>query len=107
MVAWLYLVIAIVLEVAGTTCMKLFDGFACILPSIGVGVFYLASKAAMVMAVKALEIRMVCAIWSGLGTVIITAIGILYFGESFTLMKAGSITLIIVGVIGLQISSLV
>ncbi len=87
--------------------MKLSDGFARILPSIGVGVFYLASMAAMVMAVKALEIGMVYAIWSGLGTAIITAIGILYFGESFTLMKAGSITLIIVGVIGLQISSLV
>lgn len=102
---WLYLIVAITLEVAGTTCMKLSDGFARILPSIGVGVFYLASMGAMIMAVKSLEIGTVYAIWSGVGTAVITTIGIIYFGESFSLIKVGSIALIIVGVVGLQLSS--
>ena len=102
---WIYLLIAIVFEVAGTTCMKLSEGFARILPSIGVGVFYLTSMSMMILAVKSLEIGMVYAIWSGLGTAIITAIGIAYFGESFSYVKLGFITLIIVGVIGLQLSS--
>ncbi len=43
MAGWFYLFVAIVLEVIGTTCMKLSDGFARLLPSIGVAVFYLAS----------------------------------------------------------------
>ena len=102
---WIYLLIAIVFEVAGTTCMKLSEGFARILPSIGVGVFYLTSTSMMILAVKSLEIGMVYAIWSGLGTAIITAIGIAYFGESFSYAKLVFITLIIVGVIGLQLSS--
>ena len=102
---WLYLLFAILLEVAGTTCMKLSEGFARILPSVGVGVFYLSSMGMMIMAVKMLEIGMVYAIWSGLGTAIITVIGIVYFGESFSLIKVGSIALIILGVIGLQLAS--
>ena len=43
MAGWFYLFVAIVLEIIGTTCMKLSDGFARLLPSIGVAVFYLAS----------------------------------------------------------------
>ena len=103
--AWIYLSIAIVLEVAGTTCMKLSDGFEKILPSIGVGVFYLAAMAMMILAVKSLEIGTVYAIWSGAGTAIITIIGVIFFGESFSLVKVGSIALIIVGVVGLQLST--
>jgi small multidrug resistance pump len=102
---WLYLLLAIVLEVAGTTCMKLSDGFARMIPSILVGVFYLASMGMMIMAVKFLEIGIVYAIWSGIGTAVITGIGIAYFGESFSLIKAGSIALIILGVVGLQLAS--
>lgn len=105
MTPWLYLLLAIILEVAGTTCMKLSDGYERIIPSILVGVFYLTSMGMMIMAVKLLEIGLVYAIWSGVGTAIITAIGILYFGESFSLIKAGSIALIILGVVGLQLSS--
>ena len=102
---WLYLIVAIALEVAGTTCMKLSNGFEHILPSVGVGVFYLASMGAMIMAVKSLEIGVVYAIWSGVGTAVITTIGIIYFGESFSLIKVGSIALIILGVVGLQLSN--
>jgi small multidrug resistance pump len=100
---WIYLLLAILLEVAGTTAMKFSDGFARIIPSILVGVFYLVSLGMMIMAVKTLEVGLVYAIWSGLGTVIIT--GIVYFGESFSMIKAGSIALIILGVVGLQLSS--
>jgi small multidrug resistance pump len=105
MTPWLYLLVAIVLEVAGTTCMKLSDGFARVIPSILVGIFYLASMGMMIMAVKLLKIGLVYAVWSGIGTAIITIIGIVYFGESFSLIKAGSIALIILGVVGLQLSS--
>ena len=102
---WLYLLLAILLEVAGTTALKFSDGFARIIPSILVGVFYLISMGMMIMAVKTMEIGLVYAIWSGLGTAIITGIGIVYFGESFSMVKAGCIALIILGVVGLQLSS--
>ena len=65
MTPWLYLLLAIILEVAGTTCLKLSDGYERIIPSILVGVFYLTSMGMMIMAVKLLEIGLVYAIWSG------------------------------------------
>jgi len=77
MSAWLYLIVAILPEVAGTTCIKLSQGFERILPSVGVGVFNLASMGMMIMAIKTLEIGIVYAIWSGVETAIITAVGIL------------------------------
>jgi len=43
-------------------------------------------------------------IWAGVGTALITAIGIVYFKEPLTLIKLISITLIIAGVVGLHLS---
>ena len=37
---WLYLIIAILLEVSGTTCMKLSDGFSKLVPSLFIFIFY-------------------------------------------------------------------
>jgi multidrug transporter EmrE-like cation transporter len=72
----LYLLLAILLELAGATAMKFSDGFGRIIPSILAGVFYLVSMGVMIMAVKTLEIGLIYAIWSGLGTATITGIGI-------------------------------
>jgi len=43
-------------------------------------------------------------IWAGVGTALIAVAGIIYFKEPATMMKVGSITLIIVGVVGLHLS---
>jgi small multidrug resistance pump len=101
---WLYLVSAIVLEVAGTTSMKLSEGFSKIVPSIFVFVFYTTSFGALAMTMKKFEVSMVYAVWSGAGTVLITAIGIMYFRESISVFKVFSILLIIIGVVGLNLS---
>ena len=102
---WTYLSLAILLEVAGTICMKLSNGFIRPIPTVLVGVFYLISLGFMVLAVKTLEVSLVYAVWSGLGTALITGIGIFYFHESVTPLKLASIALIIAGVIGLHIAS--
>ena len=44
------------------------------------------------------------AIWSGVGTVLITVIGVLHFKESVTMIKIACIGLIIIGVVGLNLS---
>ncbi len=53
---WLYLALAIVLEVTGTTSMKLSEGFTKIVPSILMFVFYLASIAALTLALKKIDV---------------------------------------------------
>jgi small multidrug resistance pump len=102
--SWLYLVIAIVFEVFGTTCMKLSEGFTKLVPSLLLFVFYGLSFGAMTVALKQIEVSVAYAIWSGLGTALIALIGILWFKESVSVLKSASLVLIIFGVIGLNLS---
>lgn len=106
MESWLYLVGAIAFEVAGTTCMKLSEGFARLVPSILIFVFYALSFTALTIAIKTIDVSVVYAIWSGIGTALIATIGILYFKESVTILKFASIGLIIIGVVGLNLSGM-
>ena len=101
---WNFLSIAILFEVAGTTSMKLSRGFAELLPSVGVFVFYLCSAAAVVLALRRLELSIAYAIWSGVGTALTVMIGIAYFREPLTAVKPASIAFVVIGVAGLSLA---
>ena len=103
---WFYLAMAIVLEVGGTTCMKLSEGFTRLIPSVLVFVLYMASFAFMILALKKMELGVVYAIWAGLGTALIALIGIVWFQESVSLLKIASIVFIVLGVVGLRLSEM-
>ncbi len=101
---WIYLLLAILFEVAGTTAMKLSEGFTKTMPSIAMALFYILSLVMLTLTLKKIDVSIAYAIWSGLGTALIAGIGIMVFGESLTPLKIASIALIILGVIGLQLS---
>ena len=101
---WLYLIIAITMEVAGTTSMKLSEGFSKLLPSISIFIFYGISFTFLTLALKVLPVGMTYAIWAGAGTALITFVGVIWFGESFNMIKVISLLLIIIGVAGLHAS---
>lgn len=102
---WIFLSVAILFEVAGTTSMKLSRGFAEVWPSIGVFVFYLGAAAAIILALRRLELSIAYAIWSGVGTALTVMIGIAYFREPLTALKLASIALVVIGVAGLSLAS--
>jgi small multidrug resistance pump len=102
---WILLFVAILLEVAGITSMKLSRGFAEVIPSIAVPVFYVLSAAAVILALKRLDLSVTYAIWSGVGTALAAMIGIAYFREPLTLFKVASLALVILGVVGLSLAS--
>jgi small multidrug resistance pump len=104
MSGWIFLMLAIVLEVAGTTSMKFSDGFTRLLPSVLIFVFYAASFVALVEALKQLDLGLSYAVWAGSGTAIIAVIGIVYFHEAVGALKLISLAFIIFGVIGLRLS---
>jgi small multidrug resistance pump len=104
MIYWLALSGAIVLEVAGTTSMKLSQGFSRPLPSILLFVFYGMSFTLMTFAVKKIDMSVSYAIWSGVGTALIALIGFGWFKEPMTTLKIVSIVLIVAGVFGLNAS---
>ena len=101
--AWLYLLIAIGTEVAGTICMKASQGMTRTTPSICLFAFYGISLTSLTYALKKLDISMAYAVWSGVGTAIIAIIGALYFRESMGLAKISCLTLIVLGVVGLNL----
>ncbi|MBE9918305.1 multidrug efflux SMR transporter [Paenibacillus donghaensis] len=101
--AWVYLFFAIALEIGGTVSMKLSNGFTRMVPSILMIVLYILAFSSLNMALKQVPVSVAYAIWSGLGTAAIAVIGYMYFQESMTLIKAISILLIILGVLGLNL----
>ena len=102
---WLLLVSAIALEVAGTTSMKLSQGFTRLVPSVLLFVCYVASFVALTLALKKIEVSVAYAVWAGVGTALVAVIGVVYFREELTALKLISLLFIIVGVVGLNLSA--
>lgn len=96
--------LAIVLEVVATSCMKLSEGFSKVLPSVLMFVCYGLCFTILAFALKKIELGVVYAVWSGLGTISIAAIGIICFHESASPLKIGAILLIIIGVVILKLN---
>lgn len=103
---WALLIVAILLEACGTTCMKMSEGFSKLLPSIFIFVFYIFSFVAFIYALKKIELSFAYAIWAGLGVLIVAVIGIGWFNESINALKIISIGLIIAGVAGINLSGI-
>jgi len=101
---WIYLCLAILFEVGGTTSMKLSDGFTKVIPSVLLILFYICSLCFLTLTLKSLEVSIAYAIWSGMGIIIITLIGFMYFNESVSLLKIVAIALIIIGVVTLNMT---
>ena len=103
--AWAILAVAILLEVAGTTCMRLSESFTRLTPSVLIFVFYAVSFALNTLVTRVLGLSVVYGVWSGVGTVLTALIGICYFKEPATAVKLVSIGLIVIGVMGLHSAS--
>lgn len=103
--AWLFLSAAILLEVFATINLKLSDGLTKIDSTIAtVGLFALSFLCAA-YAIKYIDVGLAYALWSGLGTVAVVAIGIMYFNEPSSIFKTLCIAMILLGVVGLNIHS--
>ena len=101
---WLWLFLAIALEVTATILMKYSDGFTRLGPTLGMLVFYGLSLAPLARVLKQLEVGAVYAIWSALGTAAVALLGMVLFHEPANGLKVFSIALIIVGVVCLNLS---
>ncbi|MDP9229007.1 MAG: multidrug efflux SMR transporter [Actinomycetota bacterium] len=104
MLAWIYLGLAIVLEVAGTIALRYSDGLSKLIPSATVLVTYGISFWLLALTLRELEISLVYAVWAGIGTAAIALIGMAAMGEPVSALKIASIGLVIAGVIGLNLA---
>lgn len=103
--AWVFLAFAIVLEIVGTSLLKMSQGFA--RPWIGAAsiVAYSICFWLMAFAITRIPVGVAYAIWSGVGILAIALIGWLAFRQSLSLAQIGFIALILVGVVGLNLST--
>jgi small multidrug resistance pump len=101
----LLLALAIVSEVVATSALKASDGFTRLWPSLVMAVGYAVSFYCMSLAVRALPVGIVYAIWSGVGIVLISAAGWATFGEKLDLPAIVGLALIVAGVLVLNLLS--
>ncbi|MGD8401366.1 MAG: multidrug efflux SMR transporter [Bacillota bacterium] len=101
---WVYLLLAIGLEISATTLMKLSNGFTKILPTVGTFLGYALSFSFLSFALKKIEISVAYAIWSGVGIAAVSVIGVLIFKEGMNGLKIISLILIALGIVGLNLS---
>nr|WP_308402378.1 multidrug efflux SMR transporter [Streptomyces sp. AN091965] len=94
---------AIAAEVAGTTAMKYSEGFSRLWPSLVTVVGYVLAFALLAQTLKTLSVGTAYAIWAGIGTAAVAAIGMLFMGESTSLVKFAGIALVIAGVVVLNL----
>jgi quaternary ammonium compound-resistance protein SugE len=95
--AWVLLLAAGVFETGFAVMLKLSHGFTRILPTVLFCIFALASFALLNLALRDLPVGTAYAVWTGIGTV-----GILALGEPADALRITAISLIVIGAIGLQ-----
>src|SRR6267154_1556711 len=103
--AWLFLLVAGLCEIAWAIGLKYTEGFSRLLPMIGTVAAMAASIAFLGLALKSLPVGTAYAVWTGIGTIGTTVLGIYLFNEAATLPRLACIGLILSGIIGLKITS--
>ncbi|MBO9700020.1 MAG: multidrug efflux SMR transporter [Sporocytophaga sp.] len=101
---WIYLSLAIVTEVVGTVMIRFSNSFSKIIPTILMIAFYIISYYFFNLSIKKIELGTAYAVWSGVGTALLTAVGMLVFNESISLSRVIAIALILIGVLILNLS---
>lgn len=102
---FLYLAVAIIAEVIGTSALKASNGFTAWLPSLVVVAGYGVSFYFLSLALRAIPVGVAYAIWSGVGIVLISVIGWALFRQRLDAAALVGIGLIIAGVIVIQLFS--
>lgn len=102
---WLYLLAAIFFGVFGTICMKLSGGLQKWKPTLSLCIFYVVSFSALTFALQGMDMSLVYAVWSGIGTVLIAIISYFVFDETMSIKKVISLFLIVLGVLGIHLTN--
>lgn len=105
MSAWLLLACGIALEITGTFLLKLSDGFAKWHWGMLSILAYSACFWVLAPAMKVLPVGVVYAIWAGVGIVAAAVLGLFVFGERLGMAQLGFIAMILVGAVGLRLTT--
>ena len=102
--SWLLLIIAGCLEIAWAVGLKYTEGFTRLWPTLLTVLVMAVSIGLLGLAMRSLPISTAYPVWMGIGAVGTVILGAFLFGEPIPLIKAVSIALILLGVVGLKVS---
>jgi len=102
--SWLILFFAILFEVGGTLTLKFTHGMTRLWPTVLMFVLYLLSLFGLSLAVERIPVGTAYAVWSGVGTLMVAIIGVMWFKEPVTVLRLVSTMFIILGVAGLYLT---
>jgi len=102
---WLYLGVAIISEVAGTSALKSAEGFTRPGPSCVVVLGYTTAFYFLSLTLKTIPVGIAYAIWSGAGTALVVLIAWVFMGQKLDAAAGVGILLIIAGVLVLNLFS--
>ena len=103
--SWLILLLAGFAEITWAVALKYADNFHNLVPSIITVVGYIASLVLLSLALNKLPLGTAYAAWTGIGIVGTTVLGIFLFKEQLTPLQGVFILLIVVGIVGLKLTS--
>ncbi|MFD9897530.1 DMT family transporter [Mesorhizobium sp. UC22_110] len=103
--AWVYLIVAGLLEVVWAFSMKKSEGFTVLTPTIITIVMMIASFGLLSIAMKTLPLGTAYTIWTGIGAVGAFAVGVMVLGEAMTPMRVLAAVLIVSGLVLMKLSS--
>lgn len=103
--SYLYLAIAIIAEVAGTTALKSSNGFTNAFPSIIVVVGYGTAFYFLSLVLKTVPVGVAYAVWAGAGIVLVAIIGLVFFGQKLDLAAIVGMLFIITGIVIMNVFS--
>ncbi|HEX8557841.1 MAG TPA: quaternary ammonium compound efflux SMR transporter SugE [Pyrinomonadaceae bacterium] len=103
--AWLYLFVAGLMEVAWAVGLKYTEGFTRLWPSVLTGAALALSMVLLAAAVRTLPLGTAYAVWTGIGTVGAAVLGVVLFGEQASPARVLCIGLIVAGLVGLKLTS--
>lgn len=102
---YLYLAAAILSEVVATTALKASESFTRLVPSVAVVVGYGAAFYFLSLCLKKINIGTAYAIWSGVGIVLVTVAGRVFYKQTVDLAAVAGMALIVAGVLVLNLFS--
>lgn len=103
--AWIYLIVAGLLEVVWATSMKYAEGFTKLWPSVITIVTMIASFGLLSLAMKELPLGTAYGIWTGIGAVGAVIVGLIFFREPATFQRLLFVAMILTGLVGLKLTS--
>ena len=101
--AWVFLLIAGLLEIAWAIGLKYTDGFTRLVPSLWTVSSMILSVGFLGLALKTLPVGTGYAVWTGIGTIGTALLGMYLFQEPATLVRLACIGLIVAGIVGLKV----